>query len=318
MVVMRPQKTIFRILKWNVSAMLLFGFISGAAACPLPVFQFSLEYWKSNTYDVVVHYDAELSDRKQAVVDMLPAADSKQEHHANINVILNDHAGMNHPNPSGKELPRIELRYPMISGIRGSLWEGPLKKNLVKNMFHSPMRQKIAEKLLERDAGIFVLLESGNTSKDRKALNTLEEELSRLEKTLTVDTHPAEQYGMDLGELHTDINFPILTLSRDNPDEQMFITMLLGVERDLKDYENEPIVFPIYGRGLVMYALIGDGINAFTLSEVGAFLTATGSCQINVERPGVDILMSFDWENNVERQSTYDFTGVGSGILLDP
>ncbi len=315
---MRPQKNSLYIFIWSVTAIVIFGYNSSATACPLPVFQFSLEYWDSDPYDVVVHYKEELTDSQQAVVEMLMAAERGQGYHSNITVIMNDHAVMNHPNPSGKDLPRIELRYPMISGIRGSLWEGPLEDGVVDVLFQSPMRQVIAEKLLERHAGVWVLLESGISSKDKKARKTLDEELSRLEKTLQISTDYAEQYGMDPGELHTDINFHVLTLNRDDPDEQIFINMLLGTERDLKDFENEPIVFPIYGRGLMMYALVGDGINAWTLADVGEFLTGTGSCQIKAESPGVDILMSFDWENKVERLSTYEISGTGSGIFPDP
>ncbi len=304
------------IFKWNLTAALLFGFISGVAACPIPVFQYSLEYWDPDPYDVVVHYNSELTANQQAVVDMLQAAERGEGHHANITVILNDHSQMNHPNPSGKAMPRIEVRYPMISGIRGSLWEGPLEKDIVEDLFHSPIRQEIAEKLLDRHAGVWLLLESGNRNKDNQARRTLEEELPRLENTLKVPD-PSEEYGIDLGDIHTDIEFYMLTLNRNDPDEQMFINMLLGIERDLKDYEDEPIVIPIYGRGLMMYALIGEGINAWTLADAGEFLTGPCSCQVKAGNPGVDILMSIDWDSNVEQRSTYSLPGADAGGFFD-
>ncbi len=313
---MKRAKKCMNIYLWGLAALLTLGFSAGVYACPIPVFQYSLEYWPPDPYEVVVHYDGELREAEQKLVDMMQAAGRGDGRHANISVMWRDHSVMEHSNPEGKVLPRVELRYPSISGIRGTLWEGPLEEGSVEDMLHSPLREKIAEKLLSRKAGVWVLLESGNRSEDRRARRLLEEELPRMEETLKVPD-PAETYGMDLGDIYTDIDFSMITLSRDDPEEQMFIRMLLGIERDLDEYEHRPIVFPIYGRGLAMYALIGDGINEWTLNAAGEFLTGPCSCQVKQSNPGVDILMSVDWEGQVERRTTYGMPGADTGGFID-
>ncbi len=298
-----------------VFAVLSFGLIQAVAACPIPVFQYSLEYWDPDPYEVVVHYNGEFTEQQQEAVDLLRLA--RREKHANISLAWRDYSQAAVSPPTDRELPFIELRYPAISGIRGVLWYGALEKDAVESMLHSPLRQKIAEKLLERHAGVWVFLESGNRTDDRKALETLEKELERLEKVLQVPD-PMETYGIDLGEIYTDIDFAMFTLSRDDPEEQMFIKMLLGTERDLEDFSDKPMVFPIYGRGLILYALVGAGINPWTMAESGAFLTGPCSCQVKASNPGTDILMSLDWDSQVEQLSTYGFPGSpDAGGFLD-
>ena len=78
--------------------------------------------------------------------------------------------------------------------------------------------------------------------------------------------------------------------------------MLLGSEEDLAE-SKEPIAFPIYGRGCVLYALVGKGINAETIDEACAFLVGPCSCIVKEENPGVDLLVSADWDGQVRRQA---------------
>lgn len=280
------------------------------AACPIPVFQYSLEYWDSDPYDVVVHHNGDLTGEQREMLDMLMEME-QEGGAANISVIIRDHSLANQPARQDAELPRIELRYPRISGIREPVWEGPMTRELIDQMLDSPMRQRIATKLLGRKTAVWVLLESGDRAADRAARRTLENELERLENTLKV-AEPEEEIGFDFGNIDTDIDFEILRLSRDDPEEQMFIRMLLGTERDLKDTEDQPIAFPIYGRGLVMYALVGQGINTWTLTRAGEFLTGPCSCQIKAGNPGVDLLMSVKWKDKVEQRSIHTTPGAAA------
>ncbi len=305
------------LFSWCLGAVFMFVVITRASACPIPVFQYSLEYWSSDPYDVVVHYNGEFTDEQQVLVDRLREAAGGGSSGANIKLTWRDYSAATIAPAADRDLPGLEVRYPGVSGLRGTLWEGPLEHDAIEEMLHSPMRQEIAEKLLDRHAGVWILLESGNPDEDTEARRILEEELARLEETLKVPD-PSEEYGIDFGEIYTDIRFSLLTLGRDDPEEQMFIRMLLGTEQDLEDYADRPMVFPIYGRGLILYALVGDGINPWTLAEAGAFLTGPCSCQVKASNPGTDILMSFDWKSQVERRSTYNVPDApATGGFLD-
>jgi hypothetical protein len=89
--------------------------------------------------------------------------------------------------------------------------------------------------------------------------------------------------------------FSILRLSREAPGENVFIDMLLATEPDLATL-GEPIVFPVFGRGRVLYALAGGGIRSETIDEAAQFLIGRCSCQVKEENPGADLLVSADWE----------------------
>lgn len=296
------------------AALLLFGWASNVAACPIPVCQFSLEYWDSDPYEIEVRHKGDLSDTQQAALDLLQNAAKGTGIPANVNLSWRDYSQAQVVPPEDQELPYIRVSYPSMSGIREPLWEGPLDKEVIQNeLLHSPMRERIAEYLLNRKTAVWVLLESGDRSKDRQALRTLETELQRLENTLTFpDTGDA-----NWGDLVDQVDFAIISLSRDDPKEQVLANMLLGSERDLRNYENQPIVFPIYGRGLIMYALIGEGINSWTLTDAGEFLTGPTSGEVKNQNPGVDMLMTVAWADKVEVLSVNDAGGVHTGSFLD-
>ncbi|MFO7956706.1 MAG: hypothetical protein R6X33_06360 [Candidatus Brocadiia bacterium] len=301
---------------WTITAALVLLSGPHAVACPIPVFQFALEFWRVCPYEVVIHHNGELEGEHQAAADLLKQATRGEDRHANIRLIWRDYSRATISPPADVPLPFMELRYPSTSGIRESIWRGPLEENVAEQLLHSPMRQKIAETLLDRHAAVWVLLESGNRREDGQARKLLEQELPRLEKTLKVPD-PAEEYGLDSADIYTEIDFTLMTLSRNDPEERMLVQMLLGSERDLKEYEDKPMVFPIYGRGRVMYAIVGDGINAWTLNAAGEFLTGPCSCMVKAQNPGVDLLTSFDWESQVEQRSTYavPYTPTAGGFL---
>lgn len=276
-------------------------FPSEGIACPIPVFQYALEHWEPDPYDIIVHHgENNFNEEQQAALDRLKAAE-RGEKKSNILVMIRKHSSETSPTASDstENLPRLEVRYPIRSGIRGSLWTGELTLEAVEKLLDSPLRRQIASHLLNRKTAVWVLLESGDRRRDDEAMKTLEKELARLKSTLKVPD-PTEEWGLDLGDIYTVIDFAIVRMSRHNPDEQMLLRMLTGIERDLKDHADKPMAFPVYGKGLMMYALVGEGINAWTLSDAGVFLTGPCSCQVKAGNPGTDILMTMDWDAHVK------------------
>ena len=71
--------------------------------------------------------------------------------------------------------------------------------------------------------------------------------------------------------------------------------MLLGTEPDLHDLK-EPMVFPLFGRGRALCALVGKGINKENLEEIGFFLAGPCSCTVKYQNPGVDMFFTVDWD----------------------
>ncbi|MHC4505258.1 MAG: hypothetical protein ACYTFI_18295, partial [Planctomycetota bacterium] len=91
--------------------------------------------------------------------------------------------------------------------------------------------------------------------------------------------------------------FSTLNLSRKDPREQLLVKMLTGTEKDLKDFAAEPMAFPVFGRGRALWALVGKGINEDNIAETCIFLVGPCSCQVKARNPGVDLLLTVDWES---------------------
>lgn len=287
-------------------------------ACPIPVFQFALEYWDTDPYRIEIEHEGVFDTDQKAARARLEAASGGEGEPSNIALSWRDYSRAQIGPAKGKTLPYITVRYPIVSGIRDPWWEGPLTTANVHALLGSPMRRQISEWLLERPVAVWVLLRSGNRSADRAARRLLRDELPRMERTLKVPDPGIA--GIDLGDIYTDIKFRMIEVDRNDPAEKLFVKMLLGTEPDLQEFEDQPIVFPIYGRGLVMYALVGNGINRRTLNTAGEFLVSPCSCQVKQSNPGVDLLTTFAWAERVERLTRYDESsagGVGAGGFLD-
>ena len=69
------------------------------------------------------------------------------------------------------------------------------------------------------------------------------------------------------------------------PKEEIFIQMLLGTEPDLA-YVKRPIAFPVFGRGRVLYALVGRGIKPKLINSVCKGLIGWCSCTIKGPESG--------------------------------
>ena len=70
--------------------------------------------------------------------------------------------------------------------------------------------------------------------------------------------------------------------------------MLLGTESDLSDYQ-VPLVFPVFGQGRSLYALVGAGINKKTIKKACRSLVDWCSCEIKALHQGVDLLFLAQW-----------------------
>jgi hypothetical protein len=204
---------------------------------------------------------------------------------------------------SPPRVPWMVIRYPRASGMNDPLWSGPFSKANVDQVLGSPARERIAEMLADDVTAVWVLLESGDRAKDRAAASLLERELRRLERTLKLPD--LELWMSDIERIPAEklpaVRFGSIRVSRNDPREAHLVEMLLNSEADLARFGAEPIVFPVYGRGIALWAIVGSGINEWTLTEAAEFLTGPCSCQVKSLNPGVDLLIANDWEAKVER-----------------
>lgn len=272
--------------------------------CDVPVFRYALERWPAEIYEVVVFHRGSLSAEDREIVSWLENSSAKKLAYANCIVREIDLGSL----PEGPvkalweslanpELPCLAVRYPnnLIPGQ--SIWSGPLSAASAGAIIDSPARREIVRWILGGESAVWVLVDSGDPEKDNRAASLLREELPRLEKTLKLP--PAVDRVSATGAPDLKVGFSMLRLSRSDPEEEALARMLTCSESDLEQYTSWPMAFPVYGRGRVLYALVGDGISEENILEACAFLVGPCACELKGQNPGLDLLLPVDWEAGI-------------------
>lgn len=271
-------------------------------ACSIPVFRYALERWAPSPYEVVIFRRGPLTGSQR---QELKAIDDLARG-ANLDLTEVDLDGRGNKAllalwaKQGKDrpLPWVLVRFPDSDSTSALAWSGPLEAEKLRPLVMSPVRERIARKLIHGDSAIFLLLESGDETADAEAAKVLGSELSKFEKTFPLPVLTRE--GPQLrSELPLRISLPVMRLSRQNAEEQGLIDLLLNCEDGL-DKAKGPIVFAIFGRGRVLTALHGKDLKASELEAVTRFLCGACSCQVKELNPGVDLVFKTRWEAILE------------------
>lgn len=281
-------------------------------ACSVPVFRYALERWPADLYDITVFHRGPLAPGDRAALEELEKSSSDAPY-ANLEVTTVDLAGeLEEPTQklwetqAAPEPPWTVVRYPKELETEQVVWSGPLGASAVRKLLHSPVRREVARRILRGNAAVWILLESGNKKKDDAAAGLLETHLKELEKTLDLPELFAEDFGTDPEDVpELGISFSTIRLSRSNPEEQMFVKMLLGPDPELGKLA-EPVAFPVFGRGRLLCALAGEQIDEENVEAVCSFLVGPCSCQVKAMNPGVDLLMSVDWDGLITGELAID------------
>jgi len=276
----------------------IFTFSSGGPVygCAVPVFRYALERWAPDAYEAVIIRRGPLADNDPAC--LLLKGDQAELLNLRISTVdLETSAQGDIKELLGgaipETLPALAVWYPRQKGRAAPFWTGQFTPAAVEALIQSPKRQEMARRLTAGQTAVWIFVESGNSEKDKAAMQLINQELAAATKELQ-ETAPELAEEMDIPKLSYE--FSTLTISRSDPKEQMLLEMLLKSEPDLEDYSDKPIVFPVFGRGRVLFALVGEGINAENLREAVAFITGPCGCEIKMLNPGVDLLMAVNWD----------------------
>ncbi len=263
-----------------------------ALACEIPVYQWALLNWEPDMYELLVFHNEPLPpDMDQALHAM---AEQASPAHQALNVVVYD-IGPETDTGDGIEQirqreqlgdsPWMALRYPGMPPNIPSLWTVSATPETLRRISRSTVREQITSALLRGVSHVWVVLECGDADKDAAARERLESALP----TLATDIDP------ETISPNAHITSEIVTLRRDDPEETLLVQTLLRSEPDLFAYE-EPMVFPVFGRGRALYALVGAGISDDNLRSACAYVAGRCSCLVKDENPGVDLLLSANWE----------------------
>jgi hypothetical protein len=289
---------------------LLLIFLSGSFnvtyACDVPVYRYALERWPAERYEAVVFHKGALSEKQRQVIEQLERFSAGVIPYANYTVREVDFQAL----PKGPlrglwesldksaEPPLLVLRMPDGPWPEQSIWSGSLTTESAGRIIASETRRQIGRRILSGEVAVWVLLECGDEKQDNAAYDLLDSRLSTMEKSLKLPDAVTAQSTGSAPELRVD--FSLIRLSRSDPEEEVLVRILMHTETDLEFYKNRPIAFPVYGRGRVLYALVGDGINEENIHEACAFLAGPCACEIKAQNPGLDLLIPVDWDAGLE------------------
>lgn len=297
---------------------------SGAEACSVPVFRYALERWPADPFEALVYCRGGLP---QAEADLIAAAQDSRVANLRFRVVdldketSTDLVELLEEEETGT-LPWLVLTYPRAYPYLGPVASGSVSVGLLESLADSPARRHLAERLTGGDTAVWILLESGDREKDARVAEQLRTRLAHLESTLELPTLEQEDIDAGLVSVTQDelrVAFSMLRVSRGDAAESVLVEMLLDSEEDLPDTQG-PLVFPVFGRGRVLYALVGDGINAGTIDQAAEYIVGACSCQVKEQNPGVDLLMAVDWDAAIGSPQVVerDLPPLeGAGLLLD-
>jgi hypothetical protein len=279
----------------------------GALACQVPVFRYALERWSPDRYNVVILTQGELSEEQESMLQPLlttqrsgkeplvelTKVDLKKSPDTKLENLWKEYA-----TPDQQSL--MIAMYPGRSSLMKQVaYAGPISNENVAAMIDSPIRQELIRRLTGGDSAVWILVESGDKVKDAAALEALEKQLLADTKRLVLpsaEEMEVSQSVLDDAKIKLKIGFSVLSVKRDDPREKFLLDCLLKSEPDLSDYNQEPIAFPVFGRGIVLYAVVGKGITPDVISAATSFIVGPCSCQVKEQNPGFDLLLDFDWD----------------------
>ena len=294
-----------------------------ALCCSIPVFRYALEHWKPEAFTVHIVSASPLDESQLALLKELKELGRT----ANIRLKVNDGS-----NATPKESEAIVQPYrnrdsawlvvemgKKVLGTSPVAWDVPFTKETIGRLLNSPLRQTICKGLVNQDSVSWVYLESGDAVVDDAKFFKLESELKRLESVIKLPAiDPADLKDLSKNPDELKIKFSAHRLSRNDPAEAAFVSMLLSHESDLREEYSKgtPMAFPVFGRGRVLYALLGDGISTGMIEEASRFLAGACQCTVKAENPGVDLLVAFDWDETVlitePKKEEVPLTGLGA------
>jgi len=276
-----------------------------SSACTVPVFRYALDHWPGDPYRLEAPEEWMTSEAATSLLELL------EETRTEVRIQPLEDAGA----PARLLLPR-----------KGSVvWSGTLDET-AGNLFISPVRQELAQRILSGESMVWIMVTSGDEEADRILEERMTERLDYLQSVAAIPEQDPNDPDSKLGpgpELR--VGFSFLKVAHDDPREQVFLRMLAGPESELLDEnpdtgKREPFGGVVFGRGRVLGAWPSSSLDDEGLDEVSLFLLGACSCRVKVQNPGWDLALAVDWDEalqdaqmQADRNSSEEAVGAKPG-----
>jgi hypothetical protein len=304
------SRSLFRTIAFSVAILLASSGI--AMACNVPVFRYAIERWSPDRYRVVVFHRGSLDEAQRLRLASLSQTPTGNEQSAgnerptgkesaniefrpvNIDAIKDDADRALLASQKPTAFPWLVVQYP--GGLKNDtpISSGPLTEDAVSHLVGSPLRTELVRRLASGQTAVWLMLESGHPDKDDATAAKLADELSKLADRLKLPELTGSPEDEMLSDVPLQIKFSVLRVPRGAANDPALVEMLLHSESDLVEFD-EPIVYPVFGRGRALLPLVGAGITTENIHESAAFLVGACSCEVKERNPGFDLLLSANW-----------------------
>jgi len=161
-----------RLARFQYVTLLVTSIISVAGGCTEPVFQYVLNNWNADPYNLVVFHRGVLTAGDSALLK--EAQDSAGSGGCSIlNVNTDGSIGCLSPalqrlwtSVKQETLPALVFCYPLLSDSLAPFWTGPLTRSSLDQILSSPVRREIGKRIMRGDAIVWLLLSGKSSGKN--------------------------------------------------------------------------------------------------------------------------------------------------------
>lgn len=301
------------------------GFVSDCQGCNVPVFRYGLEQWERDEYRLVVATSGSLSADAQERVSELARHTSAEGGFCNLDVqVVNVSDGTDsewlEEFPAMAEVTEATafLLYPAGEKYQPIILQEPFSGETIRKLVSSTFVDRVMLDILAGTSAVWVLVDSGDQAADNEALEELNRTLEILKEKIELPPGVIQTSGEVTGGFSREdlrgrfdpddvlesgiplkIDFSVVRLTQDLA-EPVLRAIMMNCESDLGEYLDQPMVFPVFGRGRMLYPMIGESISGKNIALAGMYICGRCSCQAKIGNPGLDLLSHVDWDSYLE------------------
>lgn len=278
-----------------------------ASACEVPVFRFALERWASEPLTLQVAADGPGGPDGEAALRRLRNQVPDQ-------VASNIKVQFVEPVHSGDKRVLMRLLPHASAGPDAPpWWEGMMTEDNARDLTSCPLREKIADEILDGTSAVWLIISQGDPDSDARAMAIVQKGIDRAMQQLTLPKgviepqDAARKMAMFPSATMDDvlrttlplrIRFKAELLRHDDVREVILRDLLGRVASACPP--GEALVAPVFGRGRVLAPAPASTVGEDGVFQGCAYLCGACACMVKQQNPGYDLPMRVDWNRRLK------------------